>query len=64
MKRKPNKPLLTGVVAGEVVVAALAWRDLARRPDSKVRGNKTAWRIFITINPGNALAYWAIGRRT
>jgi hypothetical protein len=51
------------VVFIEVVSAALAWRDLARRSDDQVRGKKNLWRAFITINPGNSLVYWAIGRR-
>jgi hypothetical protein len=41
----------------------LAWRDLAQRRDDQVRGTKTGWRVFITTNPGNSLAYWALGRR-
>jgi hypothetical protein len=63
MKRRPNKPVLVAVVAGEVVSAVLAWRDLSRRSQSQLRGNKTAWRISIAVNPGNSLAYWAFGRR-
>ena len=62
MKRKPNKPVLAGIVAAEVVSAVFAWRDLAHRPDNKVRGSKTVWRIVIGMNPGNSLAYWAFGR--
>lgn len=58
-----SRPLIAGVIAAEVASAALAWRDLARRPDDQVRGAKTGWRIFISINPGNSLAYWALGRR-
>ncbi len=63
MKPKPNKPLLIGVVAAEVVSAVLAWRELARRSEDRVRGNKDLWRVVISINPGNSLAYWAFGRR-
>ncbi len=63
MRRKPPKPLVLTVVVVEVVSAALAWRDLARRSDDQVRGKKSIWRAFITINPGNSLVYWAIGRR-
>jgi hypothetical protein len=63
VRRKPPKPVVLTVVVVEVVSAALAWRDLARRSDDQVRGKKNIWRVFITINPGNSLAYWAIGRR-
>jgi hypothetical protein len=63
MRRKPPKPVVLTVVVIEVVSAALAWRDLARRSDDQVRGKKNIWRVFITINPGNSLVYWAVGRR-
>jgi hypothetical protein len=63
MKHKSSKPLLVGLVAVEVVSAVLAWRDLSRRSDDLVRGKKDVWRVFISINPGNSLIYWAFGRR-
>jgi hypothetical protein len=65
MKRNRNipKPLVAGVVAAELTSAVLAWRDLAHRRDDQVRGTKTGWRVFITLNPGNSLAYWALARR-
>jgi hypothetical protein len=65
MNRSINlpKPLLVGLVATELVSAVFAWRDLAHRDDDQIRGAKTGWRVFITLNPGNSLAYWAVGRR-
>jgi hypothetical protein len=45
------------------VAATLAWRDLARRNDGQVRGSKNLWRLFISMNPGNSVFYWALGRR-
>ena len=57
------KQLLGGLVAVEVVSAALAWRDLASRNDDRVRGNKNAWRVFMVLNPGNSVVYWVFGRR-
>jgi hypothetical protein len=54
---------VAAVVAVEVVVATLAYRDLARRPDEQVRGPKRLWRIVIGLNPGNSLVYWLLGRR-
>jgi hypothetical protein len=63
MKRKLPKPALVTVVAVQVVSCALAWRDLARRSDDQVRGKKNLWRAFVSVNPGNSLVYWAVGRR-
>jgi hypothetical protein len=58
-----RKRILAIVVPIQVALAALAWRDLGRRPASQVRGPKKFWRVFVTMNPGNSLAYWAFGRR-
>ncbi len=63
MKRKPNTPLLIAIVAVETTCAVFAWRDLDRRSKDQVRGKKDVWRVFISINPGNSLVYWAFGRR-
>ncbi len=63
MTRKPPKPALLVIVVLEVVSAAMAWRDLARRSDDQIRGKKNVSRAFVTIHPGNSLVYWAIGRR-
>ncbi|MDQ2749937.1 MAG: hypothetical protein M3Y44_10530 [Actinomycetota bacterium] len=63
MKQKTKTPLLIGLVAIETVSAVLAWRDLGHRSDAQVRGRKNLWRVFISVNPGNSLAYWAFGRR-
>jgi hypothetical protein len=63
VKRKLPKPALVAVVVVQVVSCALAWRDLARRSDDQVRGKKNLWRAFVTVNPGNSLVYWAVGRR-
>ena len=52
------------MVVVQVVLAAFAFRDLARRTDEQVRGPKLLWRVLIGLNPGNSLAYWAFGRRT
>jgi NO-binding membrane sensor protein with MHYT domain len=61
--RKPPKEVVIAVVAVEAVSAAFAFRDLARRADAEVRGQKLLWRVLMGINPGNSLAYWFIGRR-
>jgi len=61
--RKPPKQVVIAVVAVQAVSAAFAFRDLARRNDEQVRGPKLLWRVLIGLNPGNSLAYWALGRR-
>ena len=61
--RRPPKPVLILLVAGQVGSAAFAWRDLSRRADTQVRSPKRLWRTVILMNPGNSLAYWAFGRR-
>jgi hypothetical protein len=58
-----RKQILAVLVAGEIGSAVLAWRDLDGRPDDAVRGSKRMWRIAMLANPGNSLAYWALGRR-
>ena len=53
------------VVAGivEMVVTALALRDLHRRNGSQVRGPKALWRLSFAIQPFGPLAYFVLGRR-
>ncbi len=59
-----QKRLLTAIIVlVQVISAVLAWRDLAQRTDDRVRGNKRAWRVFVSINPGNSVIYWLFGRR-
>jgi hypothetical protein len=60
---KRGKVTLGAVVAAQTVSSVLAWRDLAERSDDQVRGPKNLWRFIVTINPGNSLAYWLVGRR-
>jgi hypothetical protein len=47
----------------EVVVTAVALRDLAKRPAKDVRGPKAAWALMSFVQPVGPLAYFAIGRR-
>jgi hypothetical protein len=59
-----RKRVLTALLVGtQVSLAVLAWRDLGRRTDDQVHGEKRLWRIFILMNPGNAGFYWLFGRR-
>ncbi len=60
---KRGKVVLGIVVAAQTISSALAWRDLAQRSDDRVRGPKYLWRVIVTINPGNSIAYWLLGRR-
>jgi hypothetical protein len=53
------------VVAGavEVAMTLAAWRDLATRPASGVRGPKPAWALAVLVQPVGPVAYFALGRR-
>jgi hypothetical protein len=51
------------VVVAQTVSCALAWGHLAQRSDDQVRGNKKLWWFVVTINRGNLIAYWLLGRR-
>ena len=55
------------VIAGgtvELVLTAVALRDLARRPASEVRGRKSLWVLSFAVQPFGPLAYLLRGRRT
>lgn len=58
-----GKAIVAAVVAAQTASSALAWRDLAQRSDDQVRGPKNLWRVIVTVNPGNSIAYWLFGRR-
>ncbi len=51
------------IVPLQVLMAVLAWRDMDRREDDRIRGPRLLWRVVVCLNPGNALAYWLLGRR-
>jgi hypothetical protein len=60
---KQRKWLLAAILIPiEVLLALLAWRDLDRRTNHEVRGQKRLWRAFVLINPGNSIIYWLFGR--
>jgi hypothetical protein len=63
MRSNRKTRLLAAVVIAEIVAAIFGWRDLDRRVDSSVRGSRKFWRAAMLANPGNSLAYWAVGRR-
>jgi hypothetical protein len=49
--------------AAQVVLAAAAWIDLARRPAQQVRGPKAAWGVAIAVNFVGPISYFVLGRR-
>jgi hypothetical protein len=61
--KRAGKPVLAVVVAAQLGSSVYAWRDLARRPTSDVRGPKNLWRVILTLNTGNSVLYWLFGRR-
>ena len=63
LSAEQKKTVLSVVVPIQLALALLAWRDLSRRTDCQVRVSKRFWRIFVLLNPGNALLYWLFGRR-
>ena len=54
------------VVAGvvEVVITAVALRDLRHRPKAGVRGPKLLWVVGFAVQPFGPLLYFWRGRRT
>lgn len=61
--RERRGVILAIIVPIQVALAILAWRDLNGRADDQVRGRKQIWRVFVVMNPGNAMFYWLFGRR-
>jgi hypothetical protein len=46
-----------------VLVVALTWRDISRRPANQLCGSKRVWRAVSALNTLGAAAYWLAGRR-
>ena len=63
MRSRPKRIALVSLVLAEVRLAVLTWRDLRHRPADEIRGSKRLWRVISTINPGNSVAYWLVGRK-
>ena len=49
--------------AVEVGLAAVAWNDLAHRPQEAVKGRKPLWALAIAVNFAGPIAYLRYGRR-
>jgi hypothetical protein len=66
MDKKPRSPQQRSVAAVLIVISlgvvAVAERDLHRRPDTQVRGDKRLWRL-VCLNAIGALGYLVWGRR-
>jgi hypothetical protein len=66
MAKRPDSPeqraLAAVLIAISLAVVAVAERDLHRRPDTQVRGDKRLWRI-VCLNALGALGYLLWGRR-
>ncbi len=55
------------IIAGgavEVVLTAVALRDLRRRPANEVRGRKWLWVMSFAVQPFGPIAYLASRRRS
>lgn len=55
--------IVVGGIA-EVVMTAIAVRDLRRRPATGVRGPKMLWLPVCFVQPVGPLFYFVFGRRT
>jgi hypothetical protein len=46
----------------QLALAAVAWTDLARRPEERVNGRKPLWAAAIAVNFVGPIAYLCWGR--
>jgi len=58
-----QKKVIAVALVIHLILLALTWRDLGRRPAADVRGPKRFWRLAATMNTTGSLAYWLFGRR-
>ena len=56
--------VLAVVLVIHLILVRLTWRDLARRPDTAVRGKKRLWRMASGLNTTGSIAYWLFARRS
>jgi hypothetical protein len=54
-----------GIVSAviQLVLASMAWADLAKRPAEDVNGPKPMWAVIILVNFIGPLSYFFFGRR-
>jgi hypothetical protein len=62
-RRRPSPPVLIVLVVLHLIVTALPWQDISRRPPESIRGHKSLWRLFTALQMGNSAIYWIVGRR-
>jgi hypothetical protein len=66
MLNRPRSPKQWSLSAALIVVSlglvAVAERDLQRRPEAQVRGDKRLWRV-VCLNAIGAVGYLLWGRR-
>jgi hypothetical protein len=66
MVKSPQSPeqrsLAAVLIAVSLGLVAVAERDLHRRPDTQVRGDKRLWRV-VCLNAVGAVGYLLWGRR-
>ena len=58
----PRKAAFVIMMIIQLTLAAVAWTDLARRPQERVRGPKWVWTLVIAVNFAGPLAYFRWGR--
>jgi hypothetical protein len=63
MTQKQARILAIALVV-HLIVLRFTWRDLNRRPNSAVRGNKRLWRLASGLNTSGSVAYWLLGRKS
>ena len=59
---RPQRTALGVLAFTEVALAVAAWRDLARRDRTELRGARWAWALIIAVNIVGPLAYFRWGR--
>jgi hypothetical protein len=60
---KKSTKVVLSLLPVHALVAAATWRDIERRPAGALRGPKTMWKLWSSLNTAGAGAYWLIGRR-
>jgi hypothetical protein len=61
-RSREQRSLAVVLIAVSLGLVAVAERDLHRRPDTQVRGDKRLWRV-VCLNAIGAVGYLLWGRR-
>jgi hypothetical protein len=62
VRSAPAKAALLGLAAASIGTVVTAERDLQRRSEPEIRGDKRIWRL-VSLNALGAAAYLRFGRR-